>query len=142
MNHYKNPVDIEFEYLLKCDNQELSEIFHFYFNAMLESENEQEKQEAKYFLLLMEEAPELRERIVNIRAGIQEKMEEKMQELEATFKEIEREKPDLQKWLNRLQQEHKQIEHEIDQQKRKIAQIKNDLDITRKQVKEIRNRER
>lgn len=142
MNNYINPVDIEFDYLLKCDNQKLSEIFHFFFKAVVEPKNDQVKQEAFEFLLLMEEAPELRKRVGDIRGGIQKKMEEKMQEIKTTLEKTDREKTDLQKWLNQLKQEHKQIEHEIDQKKRKIAQMRNDLEITRKQVKEIRNSER
>ncbi len=142
MNNYINPVDIEFEYLLNCDNQKLSEIFRFYLKAVVEPENDQVKQEAYDFLLLMEEAPELRKRVGEIRGGIQSKLEEKIEQLKSTLAEANRVKEGNQKKLKVLKQKHEQLNREIDEKKSEIAEMTENLKITREQVKEMSNSEK
>jgi len=137
MNNWKNPGDIELASLLQCNDRKLSEIFHFFFKLVVTSANGHHKQEALEFLQLMEEAPELREKIKKIRAASQQELERKISELKNEYHKIQEKNSEIKKSLDELNRENGRFEKEIDEKAKEVTLLTATLEEKQKQIEKM-----
>jgi uncharacterized coiled-coil DUF342 family protein len=137
MTNYRDPVDIGLTFLLECDDQKLAEIFHFFFKAVVIPDNLQTKPESLEFLQLMEEAPELRERIKAIRIALQQELEKKISEIKNEYHKFQEENTTAKKRIEELKRENDRLEKAIDEKTKEISVLTAHLNEKRKQIEKM-----
>lgn len=131
-----------FRELSACGEKELSRIFRRLLDEAVKGTDDAEKEEAREMLMMMEGAPELRERVRQVRVGIQTEMEKNKRRLENQLADYNNNKADVRHRLLQLKAQLRQLITEKQTKEKKCGELIKHLEDTRTQVEEIKNSEK
>jgi chromosome segregation ATPase len=131
-----------FRELLDCGQKELARIFRRFLDQVVKGTDHAAKEEAREMLMMMEGAPELREKVQQIRVGIQKDMEDGSRSLKNLLAECKNNKADSEHRLQYLKTQYRELSAEKNAKEEKRGELGKSLEDTRKQVQEIKNSER
>jgi hypothetical protein len=128
--------------MLEADEPALTHMFHAFFEETVKGNDNRGRDTAKEMLLLMEGAPELKEKVNKIKIGIQTELEKKFSHLKRQSEECQEEKNRVNHCLLQLNNQYRQALTQKEAKEKEHTLAVQKLELTRKQVKEAETGEK
>jgi chromosome segregation ATPase len=133
---------ITYRELLKYPEQKLVQLFNEYLQVALKGADEADRETAKQILLMMEGAPELKEKINQIMQEIQDKLEEKNKRFESQLLESRGKKSETNSRLLQLKEQYRVAQDKKAEKENIQKQITQKLENVRQQIREAETSEK
>lgn len=129
------PGKISYQELLDSDMPALNRIFRRYLEYAVNGSSHLNREESQEMLFLMEEAPELKEKIKQVKLDIHKGLEKKISALENILDERQDKKNELNRRMLKLKNQHQQAMAQKEKKEKQLTQTLQKLEQTRKQQK-------